>query len=308
MTVNGEATQSGADANELAEMFADKDNEAQVNGQADATTGEELELNLDPENAEEVEVETDDSDPELELKVDGKTVKVKQSQLIADAQKYHSATKRFEEAAAIRKDAEAKMSQLPEREQQLGNVLQHYIRETQALMASQQPNWDQLLAQDPARYLQVRHAWEQRQGQLQEAQRVKATIDQRNAEAKAVANQGRITQEREKLLDAIPAWKDPKKAAEGAHAIDGYLAERGIPAEMRGAIDSSAVLLIAHKAMLYDQAMARQKAARNGVQTPTRVARPGVSSNTTPKSQVQRTKAQKAFSENPSVDTLASFF
>jgi len=270
-----------------------------------------------PAGEEEVLIEPEDGepgdpseDPVFEIQIgDGKTKTLKQSELLAEASKYHGANKKFEEAAAIRKDAEAKLAELPQREQQLGNVLEHYIRASQAMMTEQQPNWEALLAQDPAQYTRVRHQWEQRQVQLQQAQAIQAELGRRNAEAQAASLQGRLTEERTKLVEAIPAWKDPKVAAEGATAIGKYLVSQGIPEQMVNSMDSAAVTLIARKAMLYDQAMAKQKAAQQGGnrQAP-RVERPGAARAATPKSQVERANAGKAFKANPTVDTLASFF
>lgn len=295
---------------DLAGMFEQRDGGMDESGGeiagANGEVTDESELVLDPEE-QDVDPDAED-DPVFEIPVgDGKTITKTQSELIAEASKYHGANKKFEEAAAIRKEAETLKAQLPEREKQLGTVLQHYIRESQAIMAAQQPNWEALLAQDPAEYTRVRHNWEQHQARLQEARGIQAQLDQRNAEAQAVTLQGRLSEERNKLIEAIPEWKDPAKAAEGAKAITTYLGQQGIPAEMLGTIDSAPVLLIARKAMLYDQAIARQKSTQQGVKTAQRVERPGAS-QVTPKRALAKANAAKAFNANPSVNTLASFF
>lgn len=292
---------------DLVSMIAERDGEADEGGANASGNGEgigESELVLDPE---EPEVDPDnETDPVFEIPVgNGETITKTQSELIAEASKYHGANKKFEEAAAIRKEAEALKAQLPEREKQLGTVLQHYIRESQALMAAQEPNWEALLNDNPAQFQRVRYQWEQHQQKLQEARNIQAQLQQRDAEAQAVTLQGRLTEERNKLLEAIPEWKDPAKAAEGAKAVTTYLGQQGIPAEMLGAIDSAPVLLIARKAMLYDQALARQKSTQNGVKTAQRVERPGAS-QVTPKRALAKANATKAFNANPSTQTLAA--
>lgn len=288
----------------------DDDGSTHAAGGDNAAAGDELVLSGD-ENADEGEQgdgEDGGQDPVFEIPVgDGKTITKTQSELIAEASKYHGANRKFEEAAAIRKDAEAKLAQVPEREKQLGTVLEHYIRESQALMASQQPNWDALAAQNPNEYVRVRHQWEQRQAQLHEAMQVKQTLEQRNAEQQAASLQGRLTEATQKIVEAIPEWKDPAKAAEGAQAVGKYLETQGIPAEMQAQMDTAEVFLIARKAMLYDQAKAKQKAVQQGVRPAPRTERPGAS-QVPNRNQMAKANAGKAFKAAPSVNTLAAFF
>lgn len=298
----------------LEAMFEDRDGGGNEDGNGDgaddeSVNGDELVLTGDDgAGGEDEEGNGDGQEPVFEIPVgDGKTITKTQSELIAEASKYHGANRKFEEAAAIRKDAEQKLAQVPEREKQLGTVLEHYIRESQALLASQQPNWEALLAQDPNQYVRVRHQWEQRQAQLHEAMQVKQAIDQRNAEQQAASLQGRLSEAAQKIVEAIPAWKDPAKAAEGAQAVGKYLESQGIPAAMQAQMDTAEVFLIARKAMLYDQAMAKQKAVQQGVRTAPRTERPGAS-QVTPKNQLAKANAGKAFKANPTVNTLAAFF
>jgi hypothetical protein len=117
-------------------------------------------------------------------------------------------------------------------------------------------------------------------------------------------------------MDALPEWKDPQKAAQGARELDQYLSDQGVPPEMRAQIDTAKVVLIARKAMLYDRAIAKQAAARaNGLkknqQQGARVERPGAGRSTptaSSKEVARLQKADKVFKQNPGVNTLAAFF
>lgn len=305
-----QATQSGAsDLDDAAALFdaADEAVEQQEVPQEQEQERQEEELELDGEQESQEVTE----DPEIELKIDGETRKVKQSQLIADAQKYHAANKKFEEAAALRKEYETKSAQIPEQEKQLNHVLTHYIQQSQAMMG-QEPDWRALLSYDQQNgtrnYEMARLDWEGQQRELMQAQQTKQMLDQRESEALAASNSERLKGEQARLIEAIPDWKDPTKAAEGAKAIDNYLSSQGIPAEVRGSLDSAAVVLIARKAMLYDQAIARRQQAQTTTKQAAPVARPGVSEKATPQTQVQRMNAGKAFKANPTVDNLAAFF
>lgn len=285
-------------------------------------------LEIDP-NAQNATESVIPDDHKVKLTVDGKEVEYSFGDLKAGAQKFEAANRRFEEAAAIRKEYTDKSQGLVQREQQLGKVLEYYIQQSSALMQSQEPDWAKLIAEDPQQYLVQKHNWEQRQIELNQANQVRLNLQRQQAEQNAALAQTRAAEERVKLVAAIPDWADPNKAAEGARQIDGYLASQGVTPEMRAQIDTAGVLLIARKAMLYDQAIAKQQAARRaGVsaaaaaqqqvaqqsqqrQAQGRVERPGAASpaqTAASRQNLSKANAAKAFNANPSVDTLAGYF
>lgn len=354
MPENIEATQTGASGDDSLEsmfesQFAEDDagnghpdaangaNEGNQNGEA---TDPDLELPLGDETPEEeVELDADGNpiveevDPtvvtdatEVTLLIDGKEVKKTIGEIKVEAQKYEAANKRFEEAAEIRKRSEAVEQAANARGQQLSQVLQHYIKQSQEIMQETQPDWDRLARENPALYLQLERQHRAKQEKLQQAQNDYAMLQRQQQERDEVSAQTRVAEQVKLLQTSIPEWKDPVKAKEGAKEIDEYLAKEGIAPHMRAAIDSAEVILIVRKAIAYDRAIAKQKAARtaNGSQsnvaTPQpqrqaarqpRTVRPGA--GTAPPTQsatTQRNRAQseKAFKSDPSVDTLAGFF
>lgn len=114
------------------------------------------------------------------------------------------------------------------------------------LSQASQIDWDALAQQDPAQYVQLKHAYDQRVNAItavtQEAQRVAD-----------VARQETLAKEEEGLLSAMPQLADPEKAQGFLNDMQGYLAPMGVD------IDDIAVnfghegVIIAHKAMLYDR-------------------------------------------------------
>jgi hypothetical protein len=275
---------------------------------------EDLELDLTGEQQQPADGIKDET--VVILNVEGKSVETTFGQLKANAQKYESANHRFEEAAAIRKDAESKLAILPERERQLGQVLEYYIQQSQQFMQTQQPNWAQLLEENPTEYLKQRHAWEAKQTELNQARNIQTELQRRDADARAASSQRFADEQKALLIDALPEWKDPQKAAQGARELDQYLSDQGVPPEMRAQIDTAKVVLIARKAMLYDRAIAKQAAARTAglkknQQQAARVERPGAGRTlptATGKEVARLQKADKAFKQNPGVNTLAAFF
>lgn len=287
-------------------------------------------IELDPDQLEQPTELVVPDDHKVKLTIDGKEVEYSFGDLKAGAQKFAAANKRFEEAAAIRKEYEGKSAGLQTREGQLGQVLQFYIEQSQQYMAKE-PNWAELIQNDPQKYLAEKHNWELRMGQLAQARQVQENLHRHQAAEQQASAAQRIAEAKQRLEQAIPEWADPVKAAEGAQAIDKYLHAQGISPQMRGSIDSAEVLMIARKAMLYDEAVAAAKAKRASGgkqqaaaqaaqgqqqqrQAPSRqvrVERPGAATqaqSAAGRANITRHNAQKAFDANPSVDTLANFF
>lgn len=356
-----EATQgTGADVADLESMFAAEPDEFPASGeqtqnqQADtqtqhadeavefdadgnplvaATPGEDENIQLD-ENGEPIVDENANQNGELVipddhkivLTIDGKEQEFTFGDLKASAQKFEGANRKFEEAAAIRKEYTEKAQNLGVREGQLGQVLQYYIDQSQQFMQANQPDWAKLIAENPQEYLVQRHNWEKKQADLAQAHQVQLNLQRQQAEQAAASQAVRVQEAMTEVVKAIPEWSDPQKRAAGAQAIGRYLESQGIPAQMQAQIDSAPVLLIARKAMLYDQAVANAKAKRTnggGVRTTApaaqtqanrpqgRVERPGAGTpaQTAARQQnLSKANAAKAFSQNPSVDTLANFF
>lgn len=220
-------------------------------------------------------------DPVLTVKVNGAEKQVKQSELIAHYQKGDASAKRFEEAAQLRRQAEQLQATLSQEREQLAHALQTYTQQLQSLQQAQQPDWEHLLQEDPTEYVRQRHFHDQRMAQMQQAQAAQAYLQQQQTVQQQQAQQARIQAELGKLLDALPDWKDPTKGQAGRTLVRDSLLQAGFqPAEVDGLVDHRMVL-VAHKAALYDRMVAEQAAARQNVQTklantpPARVERPG---------------------------------
>src|SRR5574343_907379 len=121
----------------------------------------------------------------------------------------------------------------------------------------QNVNWGELASNDPARYVQLRHQFDERQrklalavGQLNAAKQQQAALDDE-------ATQTRLQEEQKRLLDAVPEWKDSAKAAAEISEVRSFLTKRGFsPDEVNGITDQRAVIL-ARNAMLYERLMSK---------------------------------------------------
>jgi hypothetical protein len=237
------------------------------------------------------------------IKVDGEERTLTRAELIAEAQKAAAANKRFEEAAALRKQAEAERAPLQQERAQLKQVLDTFVPQMQALMQAEQPNWEELIATNPQEYLRQRHVFEARAAQLQQAQAAQAYLMQQQQAEAAQQTRARIDEEGRKLRDAIPEWKDPDKYAAGAKAIVEFLTSSGFDAQELNGINDHRLLLVADKARKYDELIKQQSQAAQKVnKLPPKVERPG----TGMKPGDGRSEAMRRLSKTGSVEAGAA--
>lgn len=246
----------------------------------------------------------DAADPVLTVKVNGEEKAVKQSELIAHYQKGDASAKRFEEAAQIRRAAEQVQAQAAQERQHLQQALQVYSEQLQALQAAQQPDWKHLLDNDPAEFQRQRFHFEQRQAQMQQAQAAQAHLMQQQQALQEQQRQEAMAQEAQKLLEKLPDWQDAEKAKAGRAALRESLQAFGFNDAEIGGLSDHRMVLVAHKAMLYDQLMAQQAKAREQVPAkleklpPPRMERPGGGEGISPTD--GRTKAMQRLNKSGS--------
>lgn len=224
-----------------------------------------------PEADEAESAEADDADdseaeekqPELyTVKIDGKEERVTLEELLGGYQRtkdYTQKTQRLsEEAKALQAEKAATDEARKRYSDQLAGL--------EAILTKEDPQLEKLKALDPARYLLAR---QERLDALaaikQEQQRV--GLEQSKAMQAQMAKH--IEAERAKVLTAIPAWKDQKRASEEQAAIVSYARNLGFSdQELAGLTDSRAVIAL-RKAWLYDkgQELRTQKKAPPPSQT-----------------------------------------
>lgn len=180
-------------------------------------------------------------------------------------------TRKTQELAEVRKsltERVAKLDQYVVQGEALVNTLAaEFQREFQGI------NWGELAANDPAAYVQKRHAFDERQrslalavGQLQNARAQQENVSKEET-------QQRLIDEQRKLLEKVPDWKDAKRAQAESAELREYLTDLGYdPEEVNGVTDHRAVLL-ARKAMLYDRMAAKTPKAAPVTKAPAPVSK-----------------------------------
>lgn len=238
-------------------------------GNADTQQSEEEGAEIDPEEeaedapAEDPEEEQDsDEDPEdpkpvaeFTVKIDGKEQKVTADELIKGYQRTADYTRKTQEAAELRKTANAELEAAKsERAHYQQNLerLQQMIQQS----APQEPDWVQLATENPAEYVRQQALFAQYRTRQQALEMERQQLTEREqAEQERVAQQARL-EEKVKLLDAIPEWKDAKRLKADKAALQDFASSVGFTPEDIDTVDDHRVLVILRKAMLYDKAVA----------------------------------------------------
>lgn len=238
----------------------------------------------EPEAAEapqEAEAQAPEAEPTVTVKIDGKDVEVPLSELKNGYQRQADYTRKTMEVSEQRKAAEAERSQaLQERQAYAANLQRMQAQLEGALQQQQQTNWEELLQSDPVEYLKQQHQAQARQAQLNQVYAEQQRVAALQQAEQAQVRQSYLAQQQEELLAKLPEWKDAQKAQAEKTALRDYLLESGYDRQTVETITDAKAVLLARKAMLYDQMVAKASAAAKKVSTlPTKVERPGQGEN-----------------------------
>ncbi len=282
-------------------------------GSEDADSGESEE-GEDSGESEEIEDsdegESDDGEEgeeseeaQFTIKVDGKDVTLKQSELIEQAQKGFDYTKKTMALAEERKAIEPLRRQAEELRQQQERAttealdrVEAYAKFLETQVGTPPPiEWAQ---QDAAYYLAQKELHETKKGQL------KAALEQVDAHRSELARQrqaslnARAEAALKSLESTLPGWSDALIAD-----LSGYLKDRGLrPDTHADAFVEAGLWELAHKAKAYD-ALQAEKAKLKPVKDLPKVHKPG--SNQPPQF-AKKQEALKAYKAAPSLDRLAA--
>lgn len=258
------------------------------------------------EEVETPEAEVED-DPLITIKVNGEEIQVPLSELKNGYQRQSDYTKKTMEAAEQRKVAEAEVQKATQERQAYAANLQRMQAQLEVALQDQQNiNWNELLNTDPQEYLKQKHLFEQRQAALQQTFAEQHQLGQVMQAEEQARHQDYLKQQQDELLAKLPEWKDAKKAQAEKLAIRSYLIEQGYAEQMVDNLAEANMVVTARKAMLFDQMMAKAKAAEKKVATlPQKVEKPGTGANP---SLDRRTSAFQKLSKSGRVEDAAAVF
>jgi hypothetical protein len=275
-----------------------------------ASVEEELDVQDDESGDETTEEQSEDSDETEEdeqpqvftVKVDGKEIEVTLDELQQGYSRTQDYTRKTQQIAETRKAVEAEAAAIrAEREQyaQLLGALQQQLES-----ADEQPvDWDRLYTEDPIEWVRQRELARDKQEKKLAIQSEQQRLSQLTAQQRSEELKATLAKESEALIQAIPEWKDEKKAkAEKALLIEfgqkvGYSED-----ELKNVFDHRAVITL-RKAALYDQMVSKRKDIKPVVNNGPRPVKPSAAGRVS--TTTEGTRAKQRLAKTGRVDDAA---
>lgn len=211
-------------------------------------------------------------------KVDGQDLSAKATDILKGYQLEGAANKRLQEAAEQRKALEQHRQQLEQFAAQRVQQLDDTLRVAHGLLMQEYASvpWEQLKVHDPNAYTLKRQEFADRKQQLDQMMLALDAERQEKARQQQAEVAQRQQQEAQKLLDAIPDWKDPakrdagfKEILAGAKEFYGYEQQ-----EVGNAMDHR-LFLMARDAIAYRNLQKAKPAVAKKLRIAPKVAAPG---------------------------------
>ena len=240
--------------------------------EADDEDDDDEEYDVDVSEIEEVE----DEESYYTVKIDGEEKNVSADELVKSYQLEQAAQKRMQEAAEVRKVSEAEAQALAQQREQYAQALQSLQAQLDTAGEQPQEYWDRLYGEDPMEYMRQREAYRDRKEATEKVKAEQVRLQQEQQQELMQQHQVNLSQQQEKLLEALPEWKDPEVAQKEKQEIVSY-AQRTLgfsEQEVSNIADARGVLAI-RKAYLYDQLMAQKPAAQKKVKKAPKVTKSG---------------------------------
>lgn len=244
------------------EANLDDETEEQLDEPEASDESEEADEDEESETAEDEESEDEPAptDQKFTVTIDGKDEEVSLDELRNGYQRTADYTRKTQALAQARKEHEAEIESARAERAEYAELLPK-LRAALEAGIGPEPDWDALRQQDPVRASLL---WQQREDQRRALAQVKAEEDRAKkaqADDEAKAMEARAIEQRNKLLGAIPEWKDEKVAAKESKAIRAQLVKVGF-AEDEAALTDYRHVVLARKAMRYDQIMDKRAKLR----------------------------------------------
>ncbi|MCC2626385.1 MAG: hypothetical protein K0S14_35 [Thermomicrobiales bacterium] len=277
-------TQAEGDEPEAPQADPEGDPEQPEEPQAEQTDEPVAE---EPQPEEPTETPAYDPTAKFKVKVDGKEEEVTLEELAKGYSRTADYTRKTQEVAQHRKALEAETVAARQERAQLAQNLK-LIEQAVAEITPQEPNWEKLRTEHPNEFPKVWAEWQQGEKDRAELSRQRAEAERKVAEDQFAARQERIKVEQEKLVTAIPAWKDEKVMASDKKMIQEYAESLGYTLEDLKGIDDHRPLVLMREAALYRRSQAKKPTLIKQIES-VRTTKPGNATMTrTPPTALQR--------------------
>ena len=231
--------------------------------EAEATEVEDVEVEAVEDQAETEADETEEYETEAEaeevdyytVKVDGEEMDVSADDLVKSFQLERTAQKRLSEAAEQRKSLEADRTVLEqEREKYAQGLAQLQAQLSQAGQEPTQEYWDKLYEEDPLEFVKQRENQRDREKAMQVLQQEQMQLIQQ-----------RVAEEKSKLVERIPEWRDDEVATREKAGLINFAQRVGFTSDELSQVVDSRLVDVLRRAYLYDLLQQEKPVARKKV-------------------------------------------
>lgn len=218
----------------------------------------------------------------VDVKVDRQTMQVPFADLIKSYQIDTAATKRLEDAKTHAKAITQDLAIQKETLQTQLSSAAALVKHAEALLErdAKGVNWAQLREKDPAEYAAKKADFEEQRKFIaslkdEGANAWRAAVQQQQSAAVDGLKE-RLATENEALLGAIPEWKDEKtRTAEKAALVKYLTGPVGLTQEQVAVVADHRMIVMARKAMNWDELQTKTDAAKQKVVKIPKVLKPG---------------------------------
>jgi hypothetical protein len=209
---------------------------------------------------------TGQQEPFYTVTIDGKQERVALSEALAGYQRQADYTRKTQEVAELRKQAEAETAAVRASRQQYDDVLKGLQGQLDGVKEPTPEQWDRLKGENPEQYA-VQYADFQRRQNARDALKAERARVQDQARQDALKQFGELRdKERGKLLEKMASWQDPEKYKAGAKQVFDFVAKQyGFSDQEVGTTIDHRVILMAEDARKYHAIMARRAEAQKKV-------------------------------------------
>lgn len=218
-----------------------------------------LEAAPEPDAGAEVATETptEPETPVYTVRVEGEDVEVPLDELLRGYSRTADYTRKTQAVAEARKAAEAEAQSVREARNQYAGLLDQVQTALQAL-TPQEPNWHDLRATlSPQDYATAQDTWREQSRRLDALKQERQRVAQQQADDLAKQVEAFKRAEQDKLINAVPEWRDPTKAETERQQLLAYAKARGFTEQDLGTVQDHRLWLVLRDAQRWHQASQR---------------------------------------------------
>jgi len=265
---------------ETGEAEAEYDEEVEASNEEEAEEEYDEEAELDEEDSEEEATQELPDDVTVKVKVDGEELEVTLAELRNGYSRTSDYTRKAQALAEERKAFQSEAETIRQERAQYAELLP-LLQQQLIQQASAEPDWDTLYNEDPIEAARLERQWrksrEEQSYRLQAIQAEQQRLAQEQAADQARAIQAFVEEERAKLPDVIPEWKDQETMVREAKELRDWALTQGLTEQdVEGLRQASHVALL-RKAMLYDKGRTKVQQSKVAPKKAAKTIKPGSS-------------------------------